>query len=46
VNNDPTQVEMTFSNTKHILSTNPKILHLLDQPADSRFQEVTLNFVD
>ena len=45
-NNDPIQVEMTFSNTKNILSTNPKIPHLLDQPADFRFQDVELNFVD
>ena len=45
-NNDPTQVEMTFSNSKNILSTNPKIPHLLDQPADFRFQDVELNFVD
>jgi hypothetical protein len=45
-NNDPIQVEMTFSNTKNILSTNPKIPHLLDQPADFRFQDVKLYFVD
>jgi len=45
-NNDPIQVEMTFSHTKNILSTNPKIPHLLDQPADFRFQDVELNFVD
>ena len=37
---------MTFSNTKNILSTSPKIPHLLDQPADRRFQDVKLNFVD
>jgi hypothetical protein len=46
INNDPIQVEMTFSNTKNILSTSPKIPHLLDQPADRRFQDVKLNFVD
>jgi len=46
MNSDPTQVEMTFSNTKNILSTNPKIPHLLDQPADFRFQDVELNFTD
>ena len=46
INNDPTQVEMTFSNTKNILSTSPKIPHLLDQPADCRFQDAKLNFVD
>jgi hypothetical protein len=45
-NNDPIQIEMTFSNTKNILSTNPKIPHLLDQPADFRFQDVKLYFVD
>jgi|TARA_B110000914_G_scaffold53409_1_gene46032 hypothetical protein len=46
LHNDPIQVEMTFSNTKNILSTNPKIPHFLDQPADLRFQDVKLNFVD
>ena len=46
INNDPTQVEMTFSNTKDILSIVPKIPHLLDQPADFRFQDIKLNFVD
>ena len=45
-NNDPIQVEMTFSNTKNILSNNPKIPHQLDQPADCRFQDVELFFVD
>jgi len=45
-NNDPTQVEMTFSNTKNILSTRPKIPHSLDQAADFRFQDVKLNFID
>ena len=44
INNDPTQVEMTFSNTKKVLSNNSKIPHILDQPADSRFPDVKLNF--
>lgn len=45
-NNDPIQVEMTFSNTKNIRSTQPKIPHILDQPADFRFKDVNLNFFD
>ena len=45
-NNDPTQIEMTFSKTKNILSNKPKIPHKLDQPADFRFQDVKLNFTD
>tara|TARA_B100000965_G_scaffold246546_1_gene206990 strand:- start:4978 stop:5754 length:777 start_codon:yes stop_codon:yes gene_type:complete len=45
-NNDPTQIEMTFSKTKNILSDNPKIPHLLDMPSDFRFKEVKLNFSD
>lgn len=46
INDDPIQVEMTFSNTKNILSAIPKIPHLLDQAADCRFQDVKLNFID
>ncbi len=45
INNDPTQVEMTFTNTKNILSSDPKIPHPLDQPADFRHQDVPLNFM-
>ena len=45
-NNDPIQVEMTFSNSKNILSAKPKIPHPLDQPADFRFKDVKLNFMD
>mgnify|MGYP000847658272 CR=1 FL=1 len=45
-NNDPIQVEMTFSKTKNVLSDNPNIPHQLDQPADVRFQDVKLNFAD
>ena len=44
-NNDPTQIEMTFSNTKNILSNIPKIPHPLDQPADFRYKDVNLKFV-
>jgi hypothetical protein len=46
VNNDPTQIEMTFSNSKKILSNNPKIPNILDQPADSRFPDIELNFLN
>ena len=45
-NNDPIQIEMTFSKSKNILSPKPKIPHPLDQPADFRFQDVELNFMD
>jgi len=45
-NMDPTQIEMTFSSTANIVSNEPKIPHLLDQPADFRFQDVKLNFAD
>ena len=42
----PLQVEMTFTKTKNILSNEAKIPHPLDQPADSRFKDVDLNFAD
>ena len=45
-NMDPTQIEMTFSSTANIVSNEPKIPHLLDQPADFRFQDVKLKFAD
>lgn len=45
-NNDHTQIEMTFTRTKNILSNEAKIPHPLDQPADSRFKDVDLNFAD
>ena len=44
--NDPTQVEITFANTKNILSNKPTIPHPLDQPADNRYQDVILNFMN
>ena len=45
-NNDPTQIEMTFSNTKNILSNIPKIPHPLDQPADFRYKDIDLKFIE
>ena len=42
---DPTQIEVTFSNTKNYLDTQPQIPHALDQVSDSRFEEVKLNFI-
>ena len=45
-NNDPTQVEITFANTNSILSNKPTIPHPLDQPADTRYQDVILNFMN
>lgn len=42
---DPTQIEVTFSSTKTYLDFEPQIPHKLDQPSDSRFEEVKLNFI-
>jgi hypothetical protein len=42
---DPTQIEVTFSTTKNYLDVQAQIPHKLDQPSDSRFEEVKLNFV-
>jgi hypothetical protein len=42
---DPTQIEVTFSKTKNYLEFEPQIPHKLDQPSDSRFEEVKLNFI-
>ena len=42
---DPTQIEVTFSSTKNYLDFEPQIPHKLDQPSDSRFEEVKLNFI-
>ena len=42
---DPTQIEVTFSSTKNYLDIEPQIPHKLDQPSDSRFEEVKLNFI-
>ena len=35
---------MSYTWAKDILSIIPKILHLLDQPADFRYQDIKLNF--
>ena len=43
-NKDPIQIEMTFTRSNEIKSNEPKIPHVLDQPADKRFPEVKLNF--
>jgi hypothetical protein len=42
---DPTQIEVIFSSTKNYLNIEPQIPHKLDQPSDSRFEEVKLNFI-
>ena len=42
---DPTQIEVTFSSTKNYLDIEPQIPHKLDQPSDSRFEEVKLKFI-
>ena len=45
-NNDPIQIEMTFSNSHKFINSKPKIPHPLDHPADQRFKEINLNFED
>ncbi len=44
VNGDPTQIELSFSNSKIFVNQVVKIPHHLDQPSDSRFKEVDLVF--
>ena len=43
-NGDPTQVEMTFTNSNNFISNIPEIPHPKDQPTDNRFGDVNLNF--
>ena len=43
-NGDPIQLEMTFSNSKKILSNQYEIPHRLDQPSDARYDDVQLKF--
>ena len=44
-NGDPTAIEVTFSSTKNYLDTQAQIPNKFDQPSDSRFEEVKLNFI-
>lgn len=43
-NGDPTQIELTFSNSQTFTNSEVKIPHYLDQPSDPRFNEVKLVF--
>lgn len=43
-NGDPTQIELTFSNSENFTNSEVKIPHYLDQPSDPRFNEVKLVF--
>jgi FkbM family methyltransferase len=45
-NGDPTQIELSFSNTTNFINQTVKIPHHLDQPSDARFNEVNLIFKD
>ena len=43
-NQDPIQIEITFSKFNSYLELQPQIPHELDQPSDPRFDEVKLIF--
>jgi hypothetical protein len=43
-NQDPIQIEITFSRFNSFLDLQPQIPHELDQPADPRFDEIKLFF--
>lgn len=45
-NGDPTQIELSFSNSKNFINQEVKIPNHLDQPSDPRFNEVNLVFKD
>ena len=45
-NGDPTQIELSFSNSKNFINKTVEIPHNLDQPSDPRFDEVKLIFKD
>ena len=45
-NGDPTQIELSFSNSTNFINQAVKIPNHLDQPSDPRFNEVNLIFKD
>jgi hypothetical protein len=46
LNNDPIQVEMTFSKNPKIISNSPVLPHKFDKPGNPNFDEIVLNFDD
>ena len=46
LNNDPIQVEMTFSKNPEIISNSPMLPHKFDKPGNPNFDEIVLNFDD
>ena len=46
INGDPTQIELSFSNSTNFINKTVEIPHHLDQPSDPRFDEVKLIFKD